>query len=274
VHLLNTSFSRFLALSVILHGLVFILLSVSTTKGMKASMEPEKILVSLLPPLRETEIRKEPTPQQPARQEKISRTSPSPLAKPAFPVRAEDKKTAHDPAERQTTNVVPAPTIGGTESTVERAPLKSAGISIQTLPGAGADSKESAITKERLAANLRNLTSTERYISLGTTNPRYAPYTKAVKQFIYAKWEYPELALQYGIQGKGTVEIVIASTGQVEMLSLRRSSGSNLLDEELIRAIRAAMPFPPLPRAWNLQRVWIIANFEYYNGQASMNSPP
>ena len=57
----------------------------------------------------------------------------------------------------------------------------------------------------------------------------------------------PELALRYGLQGRLALEFTIGSTGQLERLRIVRSSGSQFLDDEALRAIKAAAPFPPIP---------------------------
>jgi protein TonB len=85
-------------------------------------------------------------------------------------------------------------------------------------------------------------------VSLNTSDPVYVTYFNKIKQLILSRWEYPELALRYGLEGRLSVEFTIGSNGQLERLRVVRSSGSNILDEEALRAIQAAAPFPPIPR--------------------------
>jgi protein TonB len=96
-----------------------------------------------------------------------------------------------------------------------------------------------------------------------------APFTKIIERWIEAEWEYPELAKYHGLQGKVTVEFTVLQSGQVDLLSVVRSSGSNLLDEEAVRAIKAAAPFPPIPRSIAANRLRIIAGFTYLNNRAA-----
>jgi len=90
-------------------------------------------------------------------------------------------------------------------------------------------------------------------VSLNTKDPAYISYFNRIKQAIEQNWEYPELALRYGLQGRLSLEFAVDSNGQLEQLRITRSSGSQLLDDEALRAIKAAAPFPPIP-------TWIKGN--------------
>ena len=59
------------------------------------------------------------------------------------------------------------------------------------------------------------------------------------------------------------VEFTILQNGHVEFLALVRSSGSKLLDDEAVRAIKAAVPFRPFPRTIQESSLRIIAGFIY-----------
>ena len=92
-------------------------------------------------------------------------------------------------------------------------------------------------------------------------------YFNKVKQLIESQWEYPELALRYGLQGTLALEFMIGSSGQLERLRLIRSSGSQVLDEEALRAIKAAAPFPPIPPWIKPNPLLISASMEYHDNR-------
>jgi TonB family protein len=100
-------------------------------------------------------------------------------------------------------------------------------------------------------------------VSLNTSDPKYATYVTKIRQYIESEWQYPDAALRYGLQGKLTLEFTIQSNGQLESLKLVRSSGSSLLDEEALRAIKAAAPFPPIPPWIKPNPLPISASMEY-----------
>jgi protein TonB len=84
-----------------------------------------------------------------------------------------------------------------------------------------------------------------------------------VRQSIESEWQYPEAALRYGLQGKLALEFTILGDGRLAALRLVRSSGSALLDEEGLRAIKAAAPFPPIPAWIKPNPLPISATMEY-----------
>ena len=109
-------------------------------------------------------------------------------------------------------------------------------------------------------------------VSLNTKDPVYVTYFTKIKQLIEAHWEYPEMALRYGLQGRLFLEFTIGSQGQLERLRVLRSSGSQLLDEEAVRAIRAAAPFPPIPSWVKPNPLSISAAMEYHDNRVNYQS--
>jgi len=130
--------------------------------------------------------------------------------------------------------------------------------------------REKPVTKDNLLPGTRELVANSRAIPLNTSDVRYAPYTQTVKQWIEARWEYPDLAKHYRLQGRVVVEFTILKNGQIELLALVRSSGSKLLDEEALRAIKAAVPFKPFPRSIRESSLRIIAGFIYSDQRLRM----
>jgi len=104
-------------------------------------------------------------------------------------------------------------------------------------------------------------------ISLNTNDPVYVTYFTKVKQLIESQWEYPEIALRYGLQGRLALQFMIGGNGQLEQLRLIRSSGSQVLDEEAVRAIKAAAPFPPIPSWIKPNPLLISASMEYHDNR-------
>jgi protein TonB len=133
--------------------------------------------------------------------------------------------------------------------------------------------RENTVIVERPLPTLKDLLPSVTYsahenteespVSLNTTDPKYVTYVGKIKQSIETVWQYPEIALRYGLQGKLALEFTIAGNGQLEALRLTRSSGSSLLDDEALRAIKAAAPFPPIPPWIKPNPLRISATMEY-----------
>jgi TonB family protein len=77
------------------------------------------------------------------------------------------------------------------------------------------------------------------------------------------------LAEQYAQSGGGIVVVSfsIRSDGRLDGdPAVEESSGSSFLDEEAVRAVRAAAPFPPIPRSLHTDRIDLIWRFEHQAG--------
>jgi len=64
---------------------------------------------------------------------------------------------------------------------------------------------------------------------------------------ILAEKRYPEKARKRKIEGEGFLEIRLDQEGKVTSLNLLKSTGSDLLDQEIISLIQRSAPFPKLP---------------------------
>jgi protein TonB len=248
VTLLNTSLSRFFALSIAIHISVLVWLIVKA-QPLSRTPPPESIAVSLLPPA-------EKRNQAPTRTPKAAPATraakvPTSVAKNE---RAVSKEIAAPPREKPFTGErsydEPAPREPIQEKTV---------VAERTLP-----------TLKDLLPSVTYSSSNERAsspISLNTKDPLYVSYFNKIKQSIEQRWEYPEMALRYGLQGRLALEFTITGGGQLEGLRLIRSSGSLLLDEEALRAIKAAAPFPPIPSWIKPVPLLISASMEYHDSR-------
>lgn len=111
-------------------------------------------------------------------------------------------------------------------------------------------------------------------VRLDTTNPQYVTYFGSIKRAIEVVWQYPEMALKYGLQGKLLLEFSILENGELTRARIIRTSGSNLLDEEALRAVRSAAPFSPIPPWIGKERLDILASFEYYDNRLNYRFMP
>ncbi|MEO5377040.1 MAG: energy transducer TonB [Magnetococcus sp. DMHC-6] len=112
--------------------------------------------------------------------------------------------------------------------------------------------KERAIPSDKVAS-----------IDLNTQEVRYAAFLKSVKDRVEQGWSYPTQAKEENLHGSLFIAFTINKEGQLEKIELIRSSGSPILDQAALAAVKNAAPFPPLPNSWNLDRVRIKTTFEY-----------
>lgn len=102
-------------------------------------------------------------------------------------------------------------------------------------------------------------------ISLNTDDLKYFSYALKLKSKIEYVWRYPAQASERGIQGDLLLNFTILKDGQVTDVRVVSTSGYDLLDEEAVRAIKAAAPFAPLPDSWHQDQLTITGHFLYSN---------
>jgi TonB family protein len=103
----------------------------------------------------------------------------------------------------------------------------------------------------------------EETISLDTADERYVSYAGIIKGGIIKHWKYPEKAKETLIEGKLMVLFSLARQGNLTQIEIITSSGYEILDEEALRAVGAAAPFPAFPEHITVSRLNVKANFNY-----------
>jgi TonB family protein len=100
-------------------------------------------------------------------------------------------------------------------------------------------------------------------ISLDTKDERYVPYATIIRARLLQNWNYPAAARENLIEGKLLVLFTLTKEGHLAAFRILDPSGARILDEEALRTIRAAAPFPPFPASLALAKLHIKARFEY-----------
>jgi protein TonB len=265
----NTPLLRFFAASLALHLLLLLLWA----KPPNHATRQEPITVSLLPPQEDNRTAPAPSP-------KVAPRRPS-----KAPVRIAKKNS---PPQKE----IAAPkekTAVSKEKTVppREIPVKEAVKPQEVRPPLRELIPDKAIVAERPLPTLKELLppvgwsaadartrSAEGPIRLDTQNPQYVTYFTSIKRAIEIVWQYPELALRYGLQGRLLLEFSILGNGDLGSAKIVRSSGSNLLDDEALRAVKTAAPFGPIPPWLGKDRIDIVASFEYLDNRLNYRFAP
>lgn len=69
---------------------------------------------------------------------------------------------------------------------------------------------------------------------------------------------YPERAVRAHVTGSGSVRVTIAASGVVEKVEVATSTQSNVLDDELLRMVDRAAPFPSFPLEMDQSEVTLL----------------
>lgn len=100
-------------------------------------------------------------------------------------------------------------------------------------------------------------------ISPDKKDPCQMAYFTSVREAINLRLDYPPLALDNKWEGRVILEFFILANGQLEEARVISSSGHSVLDDEAVRAVRAASPFQPIPTRIQKSRLKVVAKFEY-----------
>lgn len=154
-----------------------------------------------------------PPPQLPVQEPKARAVIPPPIEQkvPAPQPKREESRVKPKDAAKVTTESKPQPTSPGATS-------PSATTGAASLGGG-----HESIQKARVS------------------------YHHMVATLLAKSKRYPERAVRGRITGSGALRITISSTGNVESVEVIESTQSTVLDEELLRMVDRAAPFPAFP---------------------------
>jgi protein TonB len=108
--------------------------------------------------------------------------------------------------------------------------------------------------EDRVDPAIHDANPRELITSVDTRESTIAPYLDRWKrkiETIGVKY-FPEQALIEGISGSPTLEVIIGSSGQLQEVIVRQTSGSRVLDQAALEILRRAAPFDPFPEAVRL----------------------
>jgi TonB family protein len=88
-------------------------------------------------------------------------------------------------------------------------------------------------------------------------------YVKAVMDRIRANWMYPKSAGERNIEGEALIEFHIAKDGMIKYVGLRRSSGTQILDDAALVAVKLSQPFSPVPDSLCKNTLSMTGTFRY-----------
>ena len=111
------------------------------------------------------------------------------------------------------------------------------------------------LPQEEIAdASIHDDNPRELVTSVNTRESKIAPYLDRWKrkiETIGVKY-FPEQGLIDDITGSPTLEVIISSSGQLQDVIVRKTSGSRVLDQAALEILHRAAPFDPFPEAVRL----------------------
>jgi protein TonB len=98
---------------------------------------------------------------------------------------------------------------------------------------------------------------------LNTDDIQFGSFLRRFEDAVYGVWRYPQDAARMGIEGVTPVRITFNRKGEIEKVEILESSGSRILDDEVLRTLHAIGPVGGFPKAYEKDTFNLIAFFQY-----------
>jgi periplasmic protein TonB len=98
---------------------------------------------------------------------------------------------------------------------------------------------------------------------LNTDDIQFGSFLRRFETAVYGVWSYPQEAVQQGIEGVTPVKITFNRKGEIEKVEILETSGSTVLDDEVLRTLHLVGPVGSLPKGYKKDKFNLIAFFQY-----------
>ena len=98
----------------------------------------------------------------------------------------------------------------------------------------------------------------------------FGSFLRRFESAIYGVWRYPQEAAMKGIEGITPVRITFNRRGEIVRIQQLESSGARILDEEVLRTLRAIGPVGGFPKGYDKDEFHLIAFFQYGGSRRSL----
>lgn len=145
-------------------------------------------------------------------------------------------------------------------------PLETFTVQIAELPKKEADKGMKADNKEEISLDKphqEQANGSEETVDLANPSGQYRTYLRELRRRIEALWSYPQDAYSRSETGTAVVRFSIRSDGTLSDTGIVSSSGFESLDRGALAVVKAAAPYLPFPKTFNLSTLHIVAKFEY-----------
>lgn len=107
---------------------------------------------------------------------------------------------------------------------------------------------------------------------LNTDDIQFGSFLRRFENSVYGVWRYPAEAAKMGIEGITPVKITFNRRGEIVGRELLQSSGSKILDNEVLRTLDQIGPVGAFPKGYEKETFNLIAFFHYGIMQGAIRS--
>ena len=234
--------------------------------------EPVFIDLQEMPePMRPAE-QKQPVTRRRSEQHVVAPSESAPRGDAPHDSPAFTKPTPPSPAQPSPSQPVPpqpliAPGSSASSLLKQKTPAEQRPLSVQHLfPGANRMAKLEESYRHKFEENIAD--GDTRF--LNSDDIVFGSFLRRFEGAVYGVWRYPQEAAMKGIEGITPIRITFNRRGEVTNVQQLESSGSRILDEEVIRTMRAIGPVGGFPRGYDKDEFHLIAFFQYGGSRRSL----
>jgi protein TonB len=107
---------------------------------------------------------------------------------------------------------------------------------------------------------------------LNTDDIQFGSFLRRFETAVYGVWRYPADAARMGIEGITPVKITFNRKGEIVGTELLQSSGSRILDNEVLRTLGQIGSVGSFPKGYDKETFKLIAFFHYGITQGAVRS--
>ncbi|HEY5974289.1 MAG TPA: TonB family protein [Geobacteraceae bacterium] len=268
---IEKTFLFLVVLSLLVHGVAFYLLTILPTPEPKPSTEPLFVDLQDLPELK-SPVRAPPKDathhaEQPQRvpretaprgESPRDQVAPPTQAAPRQPVqpRVAEPSSSAKPAER---SEMPFREAQSKEELFRSKPAKEKTDLAKLFPSAGNMAKLEAFYRRKYGDEVAEGET----VFLNTDDILFGSFLRRFETAVYGVWRYPAEAARMGVEGVTPVRVTFNRKGEIVKREILQSSGSKILDDEVLRTLDQLGAVGSFPRGYTKDTFNLIAFFQY-----------
>lgn len=279
--LIEKKFLYLLCISLMLHAGLFAWFYYFTPEQQKIPEEPVFIDLQQMPELKQPpQPRQMETKRRSEQQVRVPRET-APLGDAAKDIQAlqkqqpPTKKQQSAPAARPSQQpsqaaprqpqIAPGSSVAGLLKPKEQTARQSPTVA-QLFPGASGLAKLEESYRRKFEKDIAD--GDTRF--LNSDDIVFGSFLRRFEGAVYGVWRYPQEAALRGIEGITPVRITFNRRGEITNIKQLESSGARILDEEVLRTLRAIGPVGGFPKGYDKEEFHLIAFFQYGGTRRSL----
>lgn len=267
---IEKSFIYLLCISLLLHLAVFAGLYFFPEPPPPTPKEPVFIDLQQMPELKQPpEQRQQETKRRSDQSVRVPRET-APRGDAPKDMQATQKQTAPSPDRQPPTTrgqqpVTPGSSAAGLLKPKDQTARQTQSVQ-QLFPGANRLAKLEDSYRRKFESDIAE--GDTRF--LNSDDIVFGSFLRRFEGAVYGVWRYPVEAAMKGIEGITPVRITFNRRGEITNIQQLESSGARILDEEVLRTLRAIGPVGGFPKGYDKNEFHLIAFFQYGGSRRSL----